>query len=94
MRIFQRVCALVVAIILLTSVAFAAQKRQYVDATSLTIINKAQNDGLPLNRIDVEQFDIPKIAKVGLRHSTGLPDRLSAHNARHTPEGRGRARDL
>ena len=72
MRIFQRVCALFVAIILLTSVAFAAQKRQYVDATSLTIINKAQNDGLPLNRIDVEQFGIPKIAKTGLRHSTGL----------------------
>ena len=72
MKIFQRVCALVVATTLFTSVAFAAQKRQYVDATTLTIINKAQDDGLPLNRIDVEQFDIPKFAKVGLRHSTGL----------------------
>ena len=72
MKNFQRVCALVVATLLFTSAAYAAQKWQYVDATSLTIINKAQNDGLPLHRIDVEQFDIPKFAKSGLNHSTGL----------------------
>ena len=72
MKTIRRVCALVVAIILLSSVAFAAPKYQYVDALSLTIINKAQNDGLPLNRIDVEQFDIPKSAKSGLRNTTGL----------------------
>ena len=72
MKTLRRVCALVVATILLSSVAFAAPKYQYVDALSLTIINKAQNDGLPLNRIDVEQFDIPKSAKSGLRNTTGL----------------------
>ena len=72
MKTIRRVCALVVATILLSSVAFAAPKYQYVDASSLTIINKAQNDGLPLNRIDVEQFDIPKSAKSGLRNTTGL----------------------
>ena len=72
MKTIRRVCALVVATILLSSVAIAAPKYQYVDASSLTIINKAQNDGLPLNRIDVEQFDIPKSAKSGLRNTTGL----------------------
>ena len=72
MRSIRRVCTLAVAMILLSSAAFAAPKYRYVDATSLTVINKAQNDGLPLNRIDVEQFDIPKSAKGGLSNTTGL----------------------
>lgn len=72
MKCIQRVCALVVAIILFASAAYAAPKYQYIDAASLTVINKAQNDGLPLNRIDIEQFGIPKFAKNGLRNSTGL----------------------
>jgi lysophospholipase L1-like esterase len=72
MRTIQRVCTLVIATILFASAATAAPKRQYVDASSLTTINKAQNDGLPFNRIDVEQFGITKSAKNGLLNSTGL----------------------
>lgn len=72
MKTFQRICTLIVAVILFTSAAFAASKREYVDATSLTVINKAQNDGLPLNRIDVNEFGIPKFAKGGLSQTTGM----------------------
>lgn len=72
MKTIHKVCMIALAAIIFASTATAAPKRQYVDATSLTIINKAQNDGLPLNRINIEEFDIPKFAKNGLRNSTGL----------------------
>ena len=72
MKTLKRTCALLVAIILFSTVAYAAPKRVYVDATTLTVINKAQNDGMPLRRIDVEDFDIPKFAKKPLTNSTGL----------------------
>jgi hypothetical protein len=63
MKTFKRTCALFVATILFSAVAFAAPKREYVDATTLTVINKAHNDGLPLRRVDIEKFDIPNFAK-------------------------------
>ncbi len=72
MKTIQRICTFIVATIIFTSVAIAAPKRQYIDATTLTVINKAQNDGLPLNRINVEEFDIPKFAKSGLSHTAGM----------------------
>ncbi len=72
MKILQRSCAILIAMVSLLNVAFAAANRQYVDASTLTVINKAQNDGLPFNRIDIEGFEIPKFAKNGLRNSTGL----------------------
>lgn len=72
MKTFKRTFALFVATILFSAVAFAAPKREYVDATTLTVINKAHNDGLPLRRVDIEKFDIPNSAKKPLTNSTGL----------------------
>ncbi len=72
MKILQRTFALLVATILLSNVAFAAAKRHYVDAATLTIINKTHNDGLPFNRIDADGFEIPDSAKKPMRNSTGL----------------------
>ena len=65
-------------ILLVTALSFygvtSAQKanRNYVDATTLTIINKAQDDGLQLKRIDVSKYDAPKGAKRYLSLPTGL----------------------
>ncbi|MBO5813051.1 MAG: SGNH/GDSL hydrolase family protein [Alistipes sp.] len=72
MRTILKVCALLIATTICTTVAFAAPKQRYVDASTLTIINKAHNDGLPFSRVDVSKFDIPEFAKKGLSNSTGL----------------------
>ena len=72
MKTILRICVLFVATTIFTSVAMAAPKQRYVDASTLTIINKAQDDGLPLNRIDISKFGIPDFAKKGLANSTGL----------------------
>lgn len=49
--------------------AQSKSERQYIDASTLTIINKAQDDGLVFNRIEAEKFDAPKSLK---NSSTGL----------------------
>ena len=72
MKTALRICALFVATTIFTSVALAAPKQRYVDASTLTIVNKALDDGLPLNRVDISKFDIPDFAKKGLANSTGL----------------------
>ena len=44
----------------------------YVDASTLTILNKAQNDNLPLVRIDNTKYEMPAEARKYMGHSTGL----------------------
>lgn len=68
----MRFCALFVAMAIFATSAFAASNRHYVDASTLTIINKAHNDGLPFNRVDISKFGIPEFAQKGLSNSTGL----------------------
>lgn len=53
----------------------AAEKRQfkYVDATTLTIVNRAQEGGFLLNRIETEKYpQLPGPSMRALRMSTGL----------------------
>ena len=79
MRTILKVCALLIATTISTTVAFAAEKH-YVDASTLTIINKAHNDGLPFSRVDISKFDIPEFAKKGLSNSTGLAEVFSTNS--------------
>ena len=69
-RLFVVVLALFVV-----AVATAQEKKPltYVEASSLTIINKIHNSGNPLERLDVERYSslTPNAAKV-FRQSTGL----------------------
>ena len=53
---------------------FAQPKAEglYVDASTLTILNKAQNDNLPLNRIDNSKYEMSATARSYMAHSTGL----------------------
>lgn len=65
------IIALVIAI-LGVSEASAQKKgapRKYVDASTLTIINKAQDDGMAFKRLDAEQFSAPKSLE---NSSTGI----------------------
>ena len=54
--------------------AFAQPKYDclYVDASTLTILNKAQQDNLPLVRIDNSKYEMPSQARNFMGHSTGL----------------------
>ena len=68
-RIFVAVVAMLVA------VSVSAQKKNltYVDASTLTIINKIHDSGKPFERLDVERYSsLTKNAKRAFRQSTGL----------------------
>lgn len=73
-KIFKVTVVLLVVALVGTQSLYAAGKanRKYVDAKTLTIINKAQDDGLPFCRIDASKYDAPKGAKEYLSYSTGL----------------------
>ena len=45
---------------------------KYVDATTLTIINKAQGNGPIYRRIDDSKYEMRKSARDFMRHSTGI----------------------
>ena len=65
----------VVVVALLAIVSATAQKRElaYVDASTLTIINKIQDGGGAFDRLDVERYkSLTKSAKNAFRQSTGL----------------------
>ena len=67
---------LIVVMALFVALSAIAQEKKaltYVDATTLTIINKIHNSGNPLERLDVERYSslTPNAAKV-FRQSTGL----------------------
>lgn len=72
----RRVLMLSFAMVLFTMTTLALPKEleghKFVDAATLTIINKAHNDGLPLSRVDISKFGIPEFAKEYLSHSTGV----------------------
>ena len=65
------IIALVVAILGVSEAS--AQKKsaphKYVDASTLTIINKAQDDGMAFKRLDAETFSAPKSLE---NSSTGI----------------------
>ncbi len=70
-----KVIALLVVAVMFGAISFATAKGSnfdYVDAKTLTIINKAQDDGLSFNRIDASKYDAPKGAKKYLSYSTGI----------------------
>ncbi len=51
----------------------AKAELRYVDATTLTIINKAQDDDKPLQRLDVGRYpELPPVMNEFYRYSTGL----------------------
>lgn len=50
----------------------AAPKIKYVDATTLNIINKAQEGGPALERIDNTKYEMPKGSRHYMRYSTGM----------------------
>lgn len=72
--IFKKIILILVVAMFSAQPLCAASKdnRKYVDAKTLTIINKAQEDGLPFCRIDASKYDAPKGAKEYLSYSTGL----------------------
>ena len=70
----KRLFLVAVAIFAVVISATAKQSEiTYVDASTLTIINKIHNSGMPLERLDVERYSslAPNTAKV-FRQSTGL----------------------
>lgn len=70
----KRLFLVAVAIFAVVMSATAKQSEiAYVDASTLTIINKIHNSGMPLERLDVERYSslAPNTAKV-FRQSTGL----------------------
>lgn len=71
----KRIFAAVMALLVVATVA--AQKKgpalTYVDASTLTIINKIHNTGKPFARVDVERYSsLTKGAKRTFQQSTGL----------------------
>lgn len=75
MKTILKLLLLVAVVTTTTSTAFAVSKstnRDWVDASTLTVINKAIDDGKPLNRLDISQFNIPKHARLYLTQSTGI----------------------
>ena len=72
--IFKKIILILAVVLIGAQPIYAASKgnRKYVDAKTLTIINKAQEDGLPFCRIDASKYDAPKGAKEYLSQSTGL----------------------
>lgn len=70
--------SLIAIIISLTSIfnlyAFdqTAPNFKAIDASTLTIINKAMDNGDSLQRIDESRYEMPEKSRNGMRHSTGL----------------------
>lgn len=57
-----------------TLTGFAAPKKaKYYDAAEMTFVNRAEQDGNPLRRVDVEKYpDLSKTARLYLTYGTGV----------------------
>ena len=68
-----RLCLLAALMLGICDASAASKiKCKYVDASTLTIINKAQNDGLTYNRIDGSKYKVTESERNTLSLSTGL----------------------
>lgn len=73
MKNFTKILAVALSVVLVATASSAtAQKRRYVDVSELNAINKAQDDGLKLNRIDASKYEVSKGAKRYLSYGTGM----------------------
>ena len=75
MKTILKLLLLVAMIAMVSPRVFAHTKsanHDYIDASSLTIINKANDDGEPLKRLNISQFNIPKHSRFYLTQSTGI----------------------
>ena len=69
----KRIFVAVVAMLVTVSVSAQKKNLAYVDASTLTIINKIHNGGGTFDRLDVERYpSLTKNAKRAFRQSTGL----------------------
>ena len=50
----------------------AAIKCKYIDASTLTLINKAQENQSALQRLDPNKYDMPQAVRNAMQHSTGI----------------------
>lgn len=63
---------LLLVLALIATTATAQSNRKYVDVSTLNVINKAQNDGLPLKRIDGSKYEVAANVRKVLEQTTGL----------------------
>ena len=71
-RILKSLVAIAAIATLGVQSSSAAPKINYVDATTLNIINKAQADGPALERIDNTKYEMPKGSRYYMRYTTGM----------------------
>ena len=81
MRKLTLTCVFAFAIALFgTHNTSAAIKCKYVDAATLTIINKAQDNDAPWERLDGSKYEMPKGARYYMRYSTGIAVAFSTNS--------------
>ena len=69
----KRIFAVVMAMLVVVSASAKSKSVTYVDASTLTIINKIHDGSKPFERLDVERYNsLTKSAKSAFRQSTGL----------------------
>ena len=70
----KKIIAIAVSILVVATAVAAPKntKMKYVDASTLTIINKVHNAGKPFARLDVERYKLTKSATNAFSQSTGL----------------------
>ena len=71
-QIFKTIAILAAVATLGTQSLSAAIKCQYVDASTLTVINKAQENEPVLQRLDPAKYEMPKGISNAMKHSTGI----------------------
>lgn len=69
----RTIIAVMALLVALSAIAQERKGRTYVDAATLTIINKIHDSGKPFERLDVERYSsLTKNAEKTFRQSTGL----------------------
>ena len=69
---FKTIVIIAAIAILGTHRLSAAIKCQYVDASTLTVINKAQDNTPVLQRLDPNKYEMKKGIRNAMKHSTGV----------------------
>lgn len=71
-QIFKTFAVIAAVAIFGTQNLYAAIKCQYVDASTLTVINKAQENDPVLQRLDPNKYEMPKGIRNSMKLSTGI----------------------
>ena len=71
-QIFKTFAVIAAVAIFGTQNLYAAIKCQYVDASTLTVINKAQENDPVLQRLDPNKYEMPKGIRNSMKLSTGV----------------------